>query len=155
MLDRAAKPANPAVSITPNAATLPELFLKRADKTPHLAAYRRKINREWVAATWRDFAEAASALATFLLDRGLSLGDKLTIVGSTRPEWCISDVGGLLAGAVWVRDLIVLVASGTSQEGLINGLLFEAPLRALSTAVAGSLILVVFRGWFGIRLEQQ
>ena len=42
-----------------------------------------------------------------------------------------------------------------SQEGLINGLLFEAPLRALSTAVAGSLILVVFRGWFGIRLEQQ
>ncbi len=60
-----------------------------------------------------------------------------------------------LAGAVWLRDLIVLVASGTSQEGLINGLLFEAPLRALSTAVAGSLILVVFRGWFGIRLEQQ
>jgi long-chain acyl-CoA synthetase len=110
MLDRAITPANPAAPITPNAATLAELFLKRAEKTPHLPAYRRKINREWVASTWRDFADAASALATFLLDRGLGLGDKLTIVGSTRPEWCISDVGGLLAGAVTVGAYPTLTA---------------------------------------------
>lgn len=102
MLDRTVSPKDPARAITPNVSTLPELFLKRVQKTPHLAAYQRKINREWVTSSWRDFHEAAGSVATFLLDRGLSLGDKLTIVGSTRPEWCISDVGGLLAGAVTV-----------------------------------------------------
>ncbi len=102
MLDRVAAPKTPARPITPNASTLPELFLARASRTPELVAYKRKINREWVASTWRDFAEAASAVATFLLDHGIQLGDKLTIVGSTRPEWCIADIGGLLSGAVTV-----------------------------------------------------
>jgi long-chain acyl-CoA synthetase len=110
MLDRAATPKQPARAITPNASTLPELFLARAAKTPHLTAYRRKIEREWVASSWRDFAEASASVATFLLDQGIALGDKLTIVGSTRPEWCVCDVGGLLAGAVTVGAYATLTA---------------------------------------------
>jgi rod shape-determining protein MreD len=60
-----------------------------------------------------------------------------------------------LAGAVWLRDLIVLLASGTSRSGLFNSLFLESPLRALATALAGSVLVVLFRGWIGIRLEQQ
>jgi rod shape-determining protein MreD len=61
---------------------------------------------------------------------------------------------GFLAGAVWLRDLVVLVTSGASRDGLAASLLVESPLRALTTALAGVVLLVVSRGWFGVRLEQ-
>lgn len=59
-----------------------------------------------------------------------------------------------LAAAAWLRDLVVLLASGTSDGGLVPSLLVTAPLRALTTAIAGSVLLVVFRSWFGVRLDQ-
>lgn len=60
---------------------------------------------------------------------------------------------GLFAGGVWIRNAIVLLASGTSSEQLSNGLLVWAPLQALSSAVAGMVLLMLFRDWFAIRLE--
>jgi rod shape-determining protein MreD len=59
-----------------------------------------------------------------------------------------------LAAATWLRDLIVLLASGTTDGGLVPALFVTAPLRALSTAIAGSVLLLLFRSWFGIRLDQ-
>lgn len=61
---------------------------------------------------------------------------------------------GFLAGAVWLRDLLVLLASGTSRDGFATSLLVESPLRALTTALAGVVLLIISRGWFGVRLEQ-
>lgn len=110
MLDRARAPRHPARSIAPDVKTLPELFLTRVDRSPHAPAWRRKVEGKWTASTWRDFYEAAAACATWLLDAGLQRGEKLTIVGSTRPEWCIADVGGLLAGAVTVGAYPTLTA---------------------------------------------
>ena len=102
MLDRVRSPAHPVRPVTPNCKTLPELFLGRVDRSPHATAWKRKLDGQWVASTWRDFYEAAASLACWLMDAGLAPGDKVTIVGSTRPEWCVADVGGLLAGAVTV-----------------------------------------------------
>src|SRR5262245_41962731 len=101
------KRAHPVAGISRN---LPEMFLKRTARTPGQAAWRRKVGAEWVTASWHDFYEAAASLATFLLDRGIGLSDKLTICGSTRPEWCIADVGGLLAGAITVGAYSTLTA---------------------------------------------
>ncbi len=61
---------------------------------------------------------------------------------------------GFLAGAVWLRDLVVLLVSGTSREGMVGSLLVDSPLRALTTALAGVVLLAISRGWFGVRLEQ-
>jgi rod shape-determining protein MreD len=61
---------------------------------------------------------------------------------------------GFLAGAVWLRDLLVLLTSGISRDGLASSLLVESPLRALTTALAGVVLLIISRGWFGVRLEQ-
>jgi rod shape-determining protein MreD len=58
-----------------------------------------------------------------------------------------------VAVALWVRDLILLVASGTSYGRLFFELAVNSPLQALSTAVFAVLVLAAFREWFAIRLD--
>ena len=58
-----------------------------------------------------------------------------------------------VAVALWVRDLILLVASGTPQDQLLVELMLQSPLQALSTAVFAVLVLAAFREWFAIRLD--
>jgi rod shape-determining protein MreD len=58
-----------------------------------------------------------------------------------------------VAVAVWVRDLLLLLASGTSQGRLLVELTLNSPLQALSTAVFALLVLAAFREWFAIRLD--
>jgi rod shape-determining protein MreD len=58
-----------------------------------------------------------------------------------------------VAVAVWVRDFILLLASGTGQGRLLMELTLNSPLQALSTAVFALLVLAAFREWFAIRLD--
>jgi rod shape-determining protein MreD len=60
---------------------------------------------------------------------------------------------GFVAVALWVRDLILLVASGTLQGRLLVELTLNTPLQALSTALFALLVLAAFREWFAIRLD--
>ena len=60
---------------------------------------------------------------------------------------------GFVAAALWVRDLLLLVASGTPQGRLFVELTLNSPLQALSTAVFALLVLAAFREWFAIRLD--
>jgi rod shape-determining protein MreD len=60
---------------------------------------------------------------------------------------------GFVAAALWVRDLLLLVASGTPQGRLFVELTLNSPLQALSTAVFALLVLAAFRQWFAIRLD--
>ncbi|MDI1436753.1 AMP-dependent synthetase/ligase [Polyangium sorediatum] len=102
MLDRVVPPPDPAVPLANEARSLADLFLRRAAATPTAVAWKAKKNGEWRSTTWAEFKARAMALATFLAKRGLAPGDKIGIVGSTRPEWCICDVGGQLAAVVTV-----------------------------------------------------
>jgi rod shape-determining protein MreD len=58
-----------------------------------------------------------------------------------------------VAVAVWVRDFILLLASGTGQGRLLMELTLNSPLQALSTALFALLVLAAFREWFAIRLD--
>jgi rod shape-determining protein MreD len=60
---------------------------------------------------------------------------------------------GLFAGGVVLRNTLELLASGTPTGQLSAGLLVWTPLQALTTAVAGIVILLLFRNWFAIRIE--
>ncbi len=58
-----------------------------------------------------------------------------------------------VAVALWLRDLILLVASGTSRGTLLVELALNSPLQALTTAVTALLFLAAFREWFALRLD--
>lgn len=60
---------------------------------------------------------------------------------------------GVIAVGVWLRNLVLLVASGTGGNLLIE-LGVWSPLQALSTAVAGVVMVMIFRDWLAIRLEE-
>ena len=58
-----------------------------------------------------------------------------------------------VAVALWVRDFILLLASGTGQGRLLLELTLNSPLQALSTAGFALVVLAAFREWFAIRLD--
>ena len=58
-----------------------------------------------------------------------------------------------VAVGLWVRDLLVLVASGGGERSLLAELTLYSPLEALTTALFALLFLVAFREWFSIRLD--
>jgi rod shape-determining protein MreD len=60
---------------------------------------------------------------------------------------------GFVAVGLWVRDLIVLVASGTDHRQLITELTFYSPIQALTTAGFALVLLVTFRAMFSVRLD--
>lgn len=60
---------------------------------------------------------------------------------------------GFVAVGLWVRDLILLLASGTPQGQLLLELGVYSPLQALITAGAGTFVLYAFRQWFAVRLD--
>lgn len=54
----------------------------------------------------------------------------------------------------WVRDALVLVAGRhVEQSAMFWQLVFWSPLKALTTAIVGVLVLTVFRRWLQVRIE--
>lgn len=102
MLDRFPPLEFPATSVAAGSKNMADLFLRRVAATPSTIAWKVKRGGAWVPSTFDDFYRGAAAIATYLLDCGIAAGDKIGIVGGTRPEWCISDFGCLLAGGVSV-----------------------------------------------------
>ena len=54
----------------------------------------------------------------------------------------------------WVRDVLVQILSGTSLTQLWIEAIWWAPLQGASTAVVGMVIVMLFREWLAIRIEQ-
>ena len=82
--------------------TIGELFANRAAATPSAPAFLTKRGGAWQTTTWQQAYEQASDLAHGLLAVGMKPGDKVAILGGTREEWTLSDLGLLLAGGVTV-----------------------------------------------------
>ena len=60
---------------------------------------------------------------------------------------------GFVAVGVWLRNVIVLLASGTSRGEVISTLFGVGALQALTTAVAALVLLAFFRKFFAVRLD--
>jgi rod shape-determining protein MreD len=60
---------------------------------------------------------------------------------------------GFVAFGLWLRDFIVLLASGTDHRQVITELTLYSPLQALTTAGFALVVLLTFRSMFSIRLD--
>ena len=60
---------------------------------------------------------------------------------------------GLFAGGLWLRNLIVLLASDAGEGGFWPQLTIWSPLEAVTTAISGVLVLMLFRRWLDLRLD--
>jgi len=58
-----------------------------------------------------------------------------------------------VAVGLWMRDLLVLAASGSGDRSLLTEIAVYSPLQALTSALFALVILVAFREWFSIRLD--
>lgn len=60
---------------------------------------------------------------------------------------------GFVAVGVWLRNVVVLLASGTTRAEVVSTLFGAGLLQALTTALAAVVILGLFRRWFAVRLD--
>jgi len=60
---------------------------------------------------------------------------------------------GFVAAGLWLRDFIVLMASGTDHRQMLTELTLYSPLQALTTAGFALIVLILFRSIFSVRLD--
>ena len=82
--------------------SLPEMFFQQAAHYGDKPFLWCKQNDEWRAMTWRETAEAVSALSQGLRLLGVTPGDRVVIASENRPEWPIADIAIMAAGAISV-----------------------------------------------------
>jgi long-chain acyl-CoA synthetase len=83
-------------------ATLADLLPRAAQLYGDAPAIRYKEDGEWATRTFNDVQETVRPLALGLIDLGVEKGDKVSILGNTRPEWTYVDFAALSVGAVVV-----------------------------------------------------
>src|SRR3954469_9911618 len=76
-------------------------FFETAARNPAGAAVRHRTGpARWTSLRWADYAKAARKIARGFVALGVGPGDRVAICGPNRPEWLLSDLGALAAGAV-------------------------------------------------------
>lgn len=84
--------------------TLPEHFFAQAAQKQAATAflYCRPGENRWRTMSWNRYREEVSILASWFQKRGVTKGENIALLASNRPEWMISDLAILSAGAVTV-----------------------------------------------------
>lgn len=62
--------------------------------------------------------------------------------------------GGFFFVGTWLRNLLVLIASGTPMSQLLAEAGIWSSLQALSTAVVGVVLALLLRGWLDLRIRE-
>ncbi len=82
--------------------TLGRLVLDAVDRNAPYVAMRAPHNGGWLDTSFAEFGRATREIAAGLHELGFGPGDRIAIIGQTRPEWTLADCGTLLAGATVV-----------------------------------------------------
>ena len=78
--------------------SVPQMFLRRVEKTPDREAYRHPEGSGWTSLTWRQVGEKVKAIACGLRALGLGDEERASILSATRFDWILADFGILAAG---------------------------------------------------------
>lgn len=89
----------PALEASTQSNTMADLLTKAADKHGANTAIKFKAGDAWHEVTYAEVGEIVKSISKGLIANDISLGDKVSILGDTRPEWTYCDFGALCAGA--------------------------------------------------------
>ncbi|PMB52260.1 long-chain fatty acid--CoA ligase [Fischerella thermalis CCMEE 5201] len=106
--------------------TLPSLLDEACDRTPNSRAFNQVTQTGWQALSNHEFRTAVTELALGLLDLQLKAGNRIALLMHSDVNFCIADMGSLLAGLVNVPiDLtqtiehIIFILQHTEAKALI------------------------------------
>jgi long-chain acyl-CoA synthetase len=85
-----------------NSKTLADLLQRSAEIYGDRPAVRFKDGEQWVSRSFTEVLEIVRPLALGLTDLGVAKGDRVSILGNTRPEWTYFDFAALSIGATVV-----------------------------------------------------
>src|SRR3954470_19755171 len=94
--------STPSSSSGTGATTMAGLAGVAAKQFAGSTALRHKVGDEWVDIDYADLGSAVSEVARGLIDLGIGRGDRVSILGNTRPEWTYANFGILASGAASV-----------------------------------------------------
>ena len=83
-------------------ANLTDPLIKNAAEAGDEVAMRRRTADGWESVTWNQFLGEVRALAKGLVAKGVSPGDRVTLMSKTRYEWTLADYAIWFAGAITV-----------------------------------------------------
>jgi long-chain acyl-CoA synthetase len=93
----------PATEVATGSKTLADLFpLAISKHGPKRAVMYKDPSGQWVSKTYEEIGKTVKSLSLGLMDLGIDKGDKVSILGNTRPEWTYFDFAALSAGATVV-----------------------------------------------------
>jgi long-chain acyl-CoA synthetase len=85
-----------------NSKTIADLLPRAAEMYGSAVAVKYKEGERWVDRTFEEVEEIARPLAMGLVELGIQKGDRVSILGNTRPEWTYFDFAALSIGATVV-----------------------------------------------------
>ena len=85
-----------------NSKTVADLLPKAAEIYGPSVAVQYKEGDRWLSKTFAEVREIVMPLALGLVELGIQKGDRVSILGNTRPEWTYFDFAALSAGAMVV-----------------------------------------------------
>jgi long-chain acyl-CoA synthetase len=85
-----------------NSKTVADLLPRAAEQYGSKVAVRYKEGDQWVGKTFEEVRDVVRPLAFGLVTLGVEKGDRVSILGNTRPEWTYFDFAALSIGATVV-----------------------------------------------------
>ena len=80
--------------------TIMEVMKNTAEKNRNKVALKTKIGGEWKEMTWGEYYDQVKITARAFIALGLEQGKAISILGNNCPQWFISDLAAIFAGAV-------------------------------------------------------
>ncbi len=94
--------------------TIQSTFLKTAERYRDKTAFNY-FDQTWKTVTYSEFLADSKGIASYLIKTGINKADCVAIISENRPEWCISYMGVIMAGAIAVP-----IDSQLNPEGIRN-----------------------------------
>ena len=91
--------------------TISEMFLNTTNEFSSKPLYYYKKNSEWIGIKGNDVRSTVRNLASGLRSIGVFEGDKVAIISTNSPRWCMSDYGIICNGSATVTVYPTLLAA--------------------------------------------